>query len=74
MGWVRCAQQLLNQVELPQVELENCVLHSREHKADILRVCSTCEVRIDDFLFVRILILVELQDKVSGGFDILLRS
>lgn len=71
---MRCGRQLLNQVELPQVELENCVLHSREHKADILRVCSTCEVRIDDFLFVRILILVELQDKVSGSFDILLRS
>lgn len=71
---MRRGQQLLNQVEFPQVELENCVFHSSKHEADILRVCSTCEVRIDDFLFVRILILIELQDKVSGGFDILLGS
>lgn len=71
---MRSRQQLLHQVEFPKVELENCVFHSSEHKADILCVCGTCEVRIDDFFFVRILILIKLQDKVSGSFDILLGS
>ena len=44
------------------------------HKADVLCVCSTCEVGVDDLLFVRILILIKLQDEISGSFDVLLWS
>lgn len=70
----RCGQQHLHEVELPQVQLEDGVLDGSEDKADVLRVRGTREVGVDDLLLVRVLVLIEFQDKVSGGFDVLLRS
>lgn len=64
----------LHEVELPEVELQDGVFDSSKHEADVLRVRRTREVRVDDFLFVWILILVKFQDKVFGSFDILLRT
>lgn len=65
--------QLLHKVELLQVQLQDRVFHGSEHEADVLRVGGTREVGVDDLLLVGILVLIELQDKVSGRFDILLR-
>lgn len=72
-GWRGLAAPL-HEVELPEVELQDGVFDSSKHKADVLRVRRTREVRVDDFLFVWILILVKFQDKVFGSFDILLRT
>lgn len=70
----RCGQQHLDEVELPQVQLEDGVLDGSEDKADVLCVRGAREVGVDDLLLVRVLVLIELQDKVSGGFDVLLWS
>lgn len=70
----RCGQQRLDKVELPQVQLEDGVLDGSEDKADVLRVRGAREVGVDDLLLVRVLVLIELQDKVSGSLDVLLGS
>lgn len=64
----------LNQIELPQVELQDRVLDSSKDKTNIFCVCGTSEVGVNYFLLVGVLILIQLQNEVSGSFDILFRS
>lgn len=41
-----------HQVVLFEIELQDGVFDSCKHKADVLSVCSTCEVRVDDLVAV----------------------
>ncbi len=58
--------RILNQVELFEVVSEDGVFHSCEDQADVLRVGGTGEVRVDAFVFVFVLLLVHLKNKLLG--------
>lgn len=43
-----------HQVVLLQVQLQDGILHCRKHKPDVLCICCTCEMGIDDLIRVRV--------------------
>lgn len=59
-----------HQVILLQVQLQDGVLHRREHEADVLRVGGAGEMRVDDLVAVGVQIHKHLQDELPRGLGV----
>lgn len=59
-----------HQVILLQVQLQDGVLHRREHKPDVLRVGGAGEMRVDDLVAVGVQIHKHLQDELPRGLGV----
>ena len=55
-----------------QVALQDVVLHRAEDKSNIIRVCGTREVGVDDFILVWIETDKHVQDEFFSPLDVLL--